>query len=195
MAAKGGVSGLAVAVAAIGGVFVYMGVKDVPLMDGLREFAKGNLPAGRDPKKYAQFPAAGTGSGAGSGVGTGQRAAPGTYKLGLVLPNVSNIAYEVGGKFGIKTIHGWRAVDPYPDHPSGRALDFMIDNVPNGHAVGEALSAHLIANAAAINMQYIIWNERTWNPDRKSWAFYGPAARSSSPSVRHTNHVHLTVKG
>ncbi len=191
--ARGGGSGLAVAIAAVGGVFVYMGVKDVPLLEGLREFAKGNLPAGREPKKYVKPPVPGSGSG--SVPGTGQRAAPGTYKLGLVLPKVIDIAYEVGGKFGIKTIHGWRAYDPYPDHPSGRALDFMIDNIPNGHAVGEALSAHLIANAGPYNVQYIIWNERTWNPERKTWASYGPAQTSSSPSVRHTNHVHLTVKG
>lgn len=188
MASKGGLSGLAVAVAAIGGVFVYMGIKDVPLLDGLREFAAGKLPAGREPKKYVPKVAP-VGNADGGNTAVGNPAPPGTYKLGLVLPNVSKWAYIIGGTFGIKTIGGWRVDKDFADHPSGRAIDVMINNIPNGMAVGEQIANFCIAHAKEMNLQYFIWNRRSWNPDRNAYAAY------TSTGNPHTDHVHITFKG
>ena len=183
--AKGGLSGLAVAVAAVGGVFVYMGIKDVPVLDGLREFASGKLPAGREQKKV--LPKV-VGNADGGNTAIGNPAPSGTYNLGLVLPNVYKWAYIIGGTFGIKTIYGWRATDPFPDHPSGRAIDVMINNIPNGMTVGESVANFGIAHHAEMNLKYMIWNRRSWNPERGSWAPY----TGSNP---HTDHVHFTFNG
>lgn len=51
MADKRGISGLAVALASAGGFLLYAGIKDVSPLDGLRELARGQLPAGRPPKR------------------------------------------------------------------------------------------------------------------------------------------------
>lgn len=185
MARPAGISGLAVAAVALGGFLVFAAIRDVEIIGGLREILQGKIPAGKPPTKRANF---GATLKPGADLATGSRAPSGTYKLGLVLPHVSNVAYEVGGLFKIKTIGGWRATDPFPDHPSGRALDFMINNIANGHATGEALAQHLIANAEKYRVDYIIWNKRSWNSRRKSWATYG----GSNP---HTDHVHLTCFG
>lgn len=50
-----GIPGLAVAMATAGGILVYVGVRDVPLVDGLRDMLKGKTPAGRD-KKPVELP-------------------------------------------------------------------------------------------------------------------------------------------
>lgn len=103
------------------------------------------------------------------------------YNLGPVKPHVRAAAESVGPRFGISTIYGWRASDPYPDHPSGLALDFMTSSM----ATGTALAQFLIDNAAALGIDYIIWNRRSWNSRRKTWATY----TGSNP---HTDHVHAT---
>lgn len=48
MAARGsGISGLAVFVATVGGFLVYVGIRDVPVLQGLREIIKGKIPTSR----------------------------------------------------------------------------------------------------------------------------------------------------
>jgi cell wall-associated NlpC family hydrolase len=56
MAKSGGIPGLAVAMATAGGILVYVGVRDVPLLDGLREIIRGKPPTGR-PKRVTELPA------------------------------------------------------------------------------------------------------------------------------------------
>lgn len=46
MAGRGGISGLAVAMGTAGLYLVYAGIRNVPLVDGLRQLARGELPAG-----------------------------------------------------------------------------------------------------------------------------------------------------
>ncbi len=50
-----GISGLAVAVAAVGGFLIYAGIKDVDTITGLREIISGKTPTGRAQKQTAQF--------------------------------------------------------------------------------------------------------------------------------------------
>lgn len=107
--------------------------------------------------------------------------------LGPVKDYVKASADALISKFGIKSAGGWRKSDPFPDHPSGHAVDFMINDLPNGHAVGDALAAYIIQNAKALGVKYIIWNRRSWNPERGTWANY----TGSNP---HTDHVHVTWK-
>jgi hypothetical protein len=103
------------------------------------------------------------------------------YNLGPVKPWVNNAAYILGPRHNIKVIGGWRATDPFPDHPSGHALDFMIPNL----AVGQSLANDAVANASALNIKYIIFNHRVWNP-KQGWHPY------TSTNNPHTDHVHIT---
>lgn len=113
-----------------------------------------------------------------------------TYNLPNVKPHVVAAANEIGTRFGIKTIGGWRAHDPFPDHPSGLALDFMINNLSadaaQNKAVGDAIAAYVIANAARLSVKYMIWYRRSWNPQRGTWVPY------TSTTNPHTDHVHVT---
>lgn len=50
MAARGGISGIAVTIGAAGLYLVYAGIRDVPVVEGLRELARGRVPAGKPPQ-------------------------------------------------------------------------------------------------------------------------------------------------
>ena len=103
------------------------------------------------------------------------------YNLGPVKPWVQNAAYLIGPMFGIKTIYGWRKTDPFPDHPSGHALDFMTPN----KAAGDALANYAVTNASALGVKYIIWYHQYWDP-QTGWV---PYTQTTNP---HTDHVHIT---
>jgi len=105
------------------------------------------------------------------------------YSLGPVKPWVENAAYLLGNKFGITTIYGWRQSDPFPDHPSGHALDYMISS----SSQGEALKDYAVANHNNLGIKYIIWNRRYYS-DSNGWQG-APYTATSNP---HTDHVHIT---
>lgn len=108
------------------------------------------------------------------------------YALGAVKPWVKDAANFVGPKFGITLIWGW-APGKF-DHPKGLALDFMISNLTNGKAIGDQLSAYVVANAAALNVTYVIWYHQIIYPaDGRGWHAYV----GDSP---HTDHVHVSFK-
>lgn len=115
--------------------------------------------------------------------------------LGPVKPYVKQAADMLAAMFGITNAGGWRAHDQFPDHPSGHAVDFMVDNLGQGgdartnpvaKKTGDDLSAYIIANANALGVKYIIWNGRSWNTKRDTWEKY------KSTSDMHYDHVHVT---
>lgn len=106
------------------------------------------------------------------------------YSLGPVKSWVENAAYLIGPKFGIKTIYGWRAQDPFPDHPSGHALDFMITSKGQGQAVADFVQQ----NSSALGVKYIIWNHQVWEASGKPVVGWHPYDGSNP----HTDHVHVT---
>lgn len=79
-------------------------------------------------------------------------------------------------------------------HGTGRALDIMIPTV-NGRAnraIGDPIANWLVQNAAAIGVQYLIWNHTKWNGSRrgrKDGPYGGP-----NPHVDHI-HVELNQDG
>lgn len=108
------------------------------------------------------------------------------YALIGLQPNAKAAAQYFGPKYGIKTIYGVGAGSvPGSDHPIGLADDFMINNIPNGKSVGDALAADAIANKATFNIKYVIWYKRIDRLDGKGWQPY------SGPSD-HTDHVHIS---
>lgn len=107
------------------------------------------------------------------------------YSLGPVKPWVEKAAYTIGLKFGVKSILGWRASDPFPDHPSGHALDFMVSNKGQGQAIAD----FAVANASALGIKYVIWNRQVWEASGKPVPGWHPYTSTSNP---HTDHVHIT---
>jgi hypothetical protein len=106
------------------------------------------------------------------------------YVLGAVKPHVRAAAESLGAKFGIRTIYGVGPGSvPNSDHPKGLALDFMINNLSSGRAVGDALAAYVLQNMAALGVKYVIWYRRINNGS--GWKPY------SGPSA-HTDHVHVS---
>lgn len=108
------------------------------------------------------------------------------YGLKRVSSNTAKAADFWGSKYGIKNIGGYAAHGSVPgsDHPKGRALDFMINNIKNGKATGTALANDLIRNYKKWNIKYVIWNRYIWTPSRGWHRYSGP-----SP---HTDHVHAS---
>lgn len=115
-----------------------------------------------------------------------------TYDLGPVQPQTAALANTVGPKFGIKTVGGWRASDPYPDHPSGLAADFMVPLSAAGETTGNAVAAYVKQNAEQLGVDYIIWNQRIWSVERADEGWRAMPDRGS-PTANHRDHVHVTL--
>src|SRR5436309_750587 len=69
-------------------------------------------------------------------------------------PGALKVMRCVVAHFGIKDVGGARA-DEFPDHPSGNAVDFMIDG--SGKSKGDDIVAFLQQNSAAFGIDYILW--------------------------------------
>ena len=90
----------------------------------------------------------------------------------------------IAGKFGIRDIGGYRPVDQFPDHPSGRALDIMVYS---NRALGDSVASWLMANWRPANLNYLIWKQRSWNPQRGTWNLM---PNRGSITANHFDHVH-----
>ncbi len=124
----------------------------------------------------------------GPGASLGNLAAGTSRKYGLkgITATTSKAADYFGSKYGIKTIGGYREHGSVPgsDHPKGRALDYMINNLKNGSATGTALANDAVKNYKAWNIKYVMWNRYIWTPSRGWHKYSGP-----SP---HTDYVHIS---
>jgi hypothetical protein len=115
-----------------------------------------------------------------------------SYDLGKVQPQSAALANTVGPMFNIDTVGGYRANDPYPDHPSGLALDFMVPLTATGQATGDALAEHVRENAQTYGVEYIIWSQRIWHSSRPTEGWRQMADRGSA-TQNHRDHVHVTL--
>jgi hypothetical protein len=98
---------------------------------------------------------------------------------------------------GISTIGGWRATDPHPDHPSGQAVDIMIPNwdTPEGKAYGDQIKSFLQANAAALGIDSMIWQDTYTPMSDPSKARAQNRASSQGPTQGHLDHIHVLTTG
>jgi hypothetical protein len=81
--------------------------------------------------------------------------------------------------------------DSLPDHPAGRAIDFMIPSPfsSSGIALGNAIVADVQAHASAWHISYIMYRQRIWLPG-SGWR---AVADRGSPTANHMDHVHVSV--
>lgn len=188
MASKGGISGLAVSVAAVGGFLVYAGIRDVPLIEGLREIIGGKVPTGRAQKATAVWS---------GGAAVGDAAADmagvlGSYALPGVQPHVRLAANEIGGAYGLKSIGGFR-IGP-PDHGNGCAIDAMTDlggkiNTP----LNQRVAAYGYAHRERLGLTYIIADMKIASAS-KGWVWRDYKPITNQGDFRHVRHVHFSFK-
>ncbi|MGW6728756.1 peptidoglycan DD-metalloendopeptidase family protein [Nocardia sp. NPDC055029] len=92
----------------------------------------------------------------------------------------------------IQTFHGVRQ-DPIPDHPSGRAVDVMIPDPTSGQgkALGDRIADYVMANAAALQVEYIIWRQEYRGADGSR----NMMEDRGGDTANHYDHVHITTVG
>jgi hypothetical protein len=96
-------------------------------------------------------------------------------------------------------IGGHRESDPYPWHPSGRALDPMIPSAlvgtPQGTAIGDAIASYVMQNGAEMGVENVIWNDQSYSLGRDGqWVASPYKGFDNSPTQRHIDHVHIQFK-
>ena len=84
------------------------------------------------------------------------------------------------------------------DHPTGRAVDFMIPNwnTPKGRTNGWQVARWLQKHATQLNIKYIIYDDKVWRAYRpnQGWTPYThPNGPTKNPTLRHLDHVHMSV--
>jgi hypothetical protein len=82
------------------------------------------------------------------------------------------------------------------EHPRGRACDFMITGGDTAEgddrARGQAMAQFIADHAEELNVLYVIWYRRSWNPSDGDipWERWRPYSGASP----HTDHVHVSVR-
>lgn len=84
--------------------------------------------------------------------------------------------------------------DSIPDHPSGRAVDIMLDNYKSkaSRDLGWNIAYWLQNNAKGFGIEYIIFDQKIWSVARSGEGWRTMADRGSD-NQNHKNHVHVTV--
>lgn len=104
------------------------------------------------------------------------------------------VARSVAQRFPeIETIGGWRPYDPFPDHPSGRAVDVMIPDWDGdtGRRLGDEIRDYLYANREDFHIEYMIWRQE-YIPSQGQG---NVMEDRGSPTQNHFDHVHVTTVG
>lgn len=95
----------------------------------------------------------------------------------------------------ITEIGGFREDPNFPnEHPAGKALDVMIPNwnTAAGKAYGDKVAQYLLANGAAMGVDYFLWQQQQW-----STATGKPTAMGDrgGPTNNHMDHIHVHTEG
>ena len=101
--------------------------------------------------------------------------------LGLVT-DAARLCTAVQRTFGIDSIGGYRP--NAGEHSTGQAVDFMTSG-----STGDAIAEFVQANAGTYDVQYVIWEQRYWEPG-SSWELMEDRG---SITANHYDHVHVTV--
>jgi hypothetical protein len=116
-------------------------------------------------------------------------------------PDALKLLRGVQQQFGDHTYLGvgHRDNNPNSDHPSGRAVDIMLDHwqTRSGNAEGWRIAHWVKHHAVQLGVKYVIFDRKIWSTDRSSegWRAYTHPSGESSPTVDHLNHVHVSVYG
>lgn len=120
-----------------------------------------------------------------------------------VKPDTLNVARCVWGQNNkLNSMGGIGSRPNKSDHGSGRAVDVMIPDWKDTSKTGDEIATYVMECAADLGVTYIIWDVRIWNRERgekpkdvKEWRDYTHPNGNSNPTVRHEDHVHVSVEG
>ncbi|MEJ3658834.1 hypothetical protein WEH80_38350 [Actinomycetes bacterium KLBMP 9759] len=105
-----------------------------------------------------------------------------TGGLGAVKSYVRTAANFLGCQYEPSAMHGVAGRAGTSDHPSGKAIDFMI-----GRAAGDQLAQCALNNRKQLGITYVIWRQRI---------NYGSGWEAmedrGSPTANHYDHVHVS---
>jgi Peptidase family M23 len=116
-------------------------------------------------------------------------------------PDALRVLRCVDQEFGSHTYLGLgeRSNNPTSDHPTGRAVDVMIEQwqTPAGRAEGWRIARWVADHAAQLGVTYVIFDARIWSTDRagEGWRPYRHPSGDGSPTALHRDHVHVSVSG
>ncbi len=112
------------------------------------------------------------------------------YRLPRTDADVRAVACEIGRKFNVKTVYGFANTGSTKcdSHQNGRALDFMVYK---DKAKGDAIAKYAQANAARLKISYMIWYQRSWNPQRGTWV---RMRDRGNVTLNHIDHPHISFK-
>ncbi|GAB3566815.1 hypothetical protein GCM10027445_14260 [Amycolatopsis endophytica] len=99
-------------------------------------------------------------------------------------PHVAQVGNHVAEKFDVDDIGGKAGRSGTSDHPSGLALDFMVDT-----ATGNQIAEYILANQSDFNVKYVIWRQR-YN-DGSGWS---TMEDRGGATANHYDHVHVSFE-
>nr|WP_208406025.1 hypothetical protein [Amycolatopsis granulosa] len=104
--------------------------------------------------------------------------------LAGTLPHVAKVGNHIKAKFDVAEVGGRAGRSGTSDHPSGLALDFMVDT-----AKGNAIADYVLAHRAEFNVKYVIWRQR-YN-DGSGWS---AMEDRGDATANHYDHVHVSFE-
>jgi Peptidase family M23 len=116
-------------------------------------------------------------------------------------PDALRVLRCVDQQFGRHTYLGVgeRSNNPTSDHPSGRAVDIMIERWETqvGSLEGRRISRWVADHAAQLGVTYVIFDAEIWSTERagEGWRPYGHPSGQADPTASHRDHVHVSVAG
>lgn len=132
-----------------------------------------------DPDEDVEEPSDGGGGGGGAGPSS---CAAGTEGMEGVAANVADAGETLRCMFAVDSVLGIGSRGGTSDHPSGKALDFMVDP-----ATGDELAEYALANADELGITYVIWQQRINTGD--GWEMQEDRGDATA---NHMDHVHIS---
>lgn len=173
-----GISSSAVLIGAAGLYLVYVGIKDVPFFDGLRQLLNAQSPTGADHPAYTPTTAATV------ALATAPTAFPGRgpKDTGIdALVGNARTGYAAIRPLGNWQILGWGLrADMSSDHPLGKAIDVMHPSAAEAQTI-------IGAFRRTPGAKYWIWQRQIANAHVDNWR-----VRPYNGPNPHTDHVHLS---
>jgi hypothetical protein len=117
---------------------------------------------------------------------------------GKLTPAAAAMYAVVNAAFPVRSASCWDAHlwNPASDHPLGKACDIYYDTpgvfpTPAERQRGWDVANWIVANAAALNVKYVIWDGQFW---QGSWGPYSSGIYDvTDPVGGHFDHIHVST--
>ncbi|WP_224393090.1 hypothetical protein [Pseudonocardia sp. ICBG1293] len=160
----------------------------VKARDEARERARAAAREAREAAARAADSARSSAGASGAPSGGGPTGSPtcalGTAGMEGVAANVATAGETLRCLFGVDSVLGIGSRGNASDHPSGKALDFMVDT-----ATGDRLAAYAQQNRDDLGISYIIWKQRI-----DTGSGWKAQEDRGGETANHMDHVHISFR-